>query len=146
MNDFSDSEIVQSIADSLIGEIDKPGNPADTTELQLFYDVYSLDLETGSAASFDQYFYWSTKEQVERIYLQLEEIGLSDLAQTVSKAIQIAFPNGVPEDPGAYENCTEWSEEQDEALSYWYEKEKMIHPDIEKALANYARKNQLFSG
>ena len=111
MSALTDTELVRKIADGLIGEINSPGKPPETDEMQIFYDVYCLDMEIGSAASFEQYFRWSGKEQVDEILNQLREVGLQEIIVSVKKAIDIAFPNGVPEDRDTYQECTDWTEE-----------------------------------
>lgn len=139
MNELDNEEIVRIIADSLIGKMGSPAKPPETKELQLFADVYLLDLEIGSGASFEQYFRWSGKDEVNRILQQLEEIGLNDVASVTKKAIEIAFPNGVPENDLDYGECTYWTDEQDIALEELYHSAENIHCDIETGLANYAR-------
>ena len=143
MSALTDTELVRKIADGLIGEINSPGKPPETDEMQIFYDVYCLDMEIGSAASFEQYFRWSGKEQVDEILNQLREVGLQEIIVSVKKAIDIAFPNGVPEDRDTYQECTDWTEEQNDELTELYEKEENIHALIEEKLAEYARENDL---
>lgn len=143
MSELTDAEIVSKIADRLIGEIGSPGIAPNTQEMETFYSVYCLDLEIGSGASFEQYFRWSSKEHVDRILNQLESVELHDLIESVSTAINVAFPEGIPSDPDVYEECTDWTEEQEERLEELYEKEDSIHALIEEKLAGYARRNDL---
>jgi len=142
--ELSDTELVRKIADSLIGEINSPGKPPETAEMKIFYDVYCLDMEIGSGASFEQYFRWSSKEQVDRILNQLKAVGLNDLTDSMSAAIDVAFPKGVPSDPDSYEECTDWTEEQEARLEELYEKEEAVHTIIEEKIAEFARENELF--
>lgn len=44
---MTDAEIMETISSNLIGEIGASEKPPETAELQLFSDVYSLDLELG---------------------------------------------------------------------------------------------------
>jgi hypothetical protein len=145
VDELSDSELVGRISNSLIGDINSPGNPHATPEMQLFFDIFCLDMEIGSGGSFEQYFRWSSKEQVERIVAQLEEADLNAIIESTQKAIDTAFPKGPPEDQNKYEECTDWSDEQEGKLYDLYEREKSIHTLIEEKLAKYARDNSLLS-
>lgn len=142
---MTDAEIVDVVSSSLIGEIGAPGKLPETPELQLFSDVYSLDLEIGSGASFEQYFRWSDKNQVERILDQLAQIGLPQIRETTRQAIQVAFPDGVPEKACEYQNYTNWSEEQENLLKELYENEPEIHSIIERKLAEFVREKGILS-
>lgn len=143
MEYLSDSDLVRKISNSLIGTADRKGNPPATEEMLIFYDVYCLDLEIGSGASFDQYFCWSSSEKVGRILEQLKKVGLHKIIALVRAAIEVAFPRGIPSDPNAYEECTFWTEEQEFELSRLYKSEPTIHEEIENKLAGYARRNGL---
>ncbi len=76
---LGDAELVQTIRNFLVSnaasELVKPLS----SEMQTFYEVVSLDLEIGSGASFEQYFRWSSKEQIERVLTQLEQVGLDEI-------------------------------------------------------------------
>ena len=145
MSEVSDSELVDKISNSLIGDIGSPGKAPTTPEMETFFEVFCLDMEIGSGASFEQYFRWSGKKEVDRIVAQLEETGLNAIIESTKKAIDIAFPNGVPEDQDSFEECTDWSEEQEEKLDELYEREEGIHALIEEKLAEYARNKNLLS-
>jgi len=145
VNELSDSELVDKISYSLIGDIGSPGKPPTTLEMELFFDIYCFDMEVGSGGSFEQYFRWSSKEQVDRIVTQLEEAGLDAIIESTKMAIEIAFPNGVPEDQDIYEECTDWSDEQERKLDELYEREECLHSLIEEKLALYAREKSLLS-
>ncbi len=145
MNELSDSELVDKISYSLIGDIGSPGKAPATPEMETFFEIYCLDMEIGSGGSFEQYFRWSGKKEVDRIVTQLEEAGLYAIIETTKKAIEIAFPDGVPEDQDSYEECTDWSDEQEEKLDELYEREECIHGLIEEKLAEYARNKDLLS-
>ena len=142
---MSDSELVSRIADSLIGSIDAPGAEPSSDEMRLFFDVYCFDMEIGSGASFDQYFHWASKEQIDRIVSQLNELGLDSIIEPTKKAIDVAFPAGVPENEDEFDECLEWTEDQELELEELYEQEVEIHALLEEKLAKYARKNNLLS-
>ncbi len=136
-------EIVRKIAGDIIGESNKPGNPPDTEELRLFFDVYILDMEIGSGASFEQYFRWAEKDQIKNIVGYLEILGLDRLAEVTSAAINIAFPNGVPEDEDELDELTVWTEEQEEALNDHYEQVGDLHGVVANRLGEYAKEKGL---
>jgi hypothetical protein len=47
---------------------------------------------------------------------------LPEVYEIVADAVNIAFPNGVPEDVDDYEECTEWSKSQEELLGKLFER------------------------
>jgi hypothetical protein len=142
---MNDSDLVQRLGDALIGEMDAPGIEQTTDEMRLFFDVYCFDMELGSGASYDQYFHWASKLNVESILKQLEAIGLEALVESTSKAIKVAFPNGIPTSEDEFEDCLDWSEKQEDVLVELYEKEENLHALVEEKLAEFARKNDLMS-
>ena len=145
MTKISDSELVKRIGGYLVGEIYSPGKEPNTDELRLFFDVYCFDMEIGSGGSFDQYFQWATKEQIDRILDQLKEIGLESIADSTKSAIEVAFPHGVPNNEDEFDECLEWTEEQEDVFVDLYENDENIHSLIEEKLAKYARKNSLLT-
>lgn len=142
---LDDADLVQKITDCLVGgaasESAKPLTPA----MQTFYDVVCLDMEIGSGASFEQYFRWTSKEQIDRVLSQLELVGLDDIVGITEEAIRIAFPDGVPADPLVQEECTDWTESQEETLDALFRHYPGIHSLIEARLAAFARRHDLLS-
>lgn len=145
MTEMSDSELVRRIGVSLVGEMDSPGKEPTTDAMRLFFDVYCFDMEIGSGGSFDQYFQWATKEQIDRILYQLKEIGLESIADSTKSAIEVAFPHGVPDNEDEFDECLEWTEEQEDIFVELYEENENIHSLIEEKLAKYARENNLLT-
>jgi len=91
-------QVVRAVAGNLIGKIGEPAaKPPETDALKLFYDLYDLDLEIGSGASFDQYFVWASPEQIQRIVGQLEYLELYEHARIAQAAIDVAYPKGAPQ-------------------------------------------------
>ncbi len=145
MNTLNDADLVAAIGEALIGEMDAPGKVPETRELQLFSDIYNFDLEIGSGASYEQYFRWASKAQIDNLLSQLSALDLDTLTDSTRQAIDIAFPDGVPSDPDAFDDCLDWSEEQEESLEALYDKEENIHALIEEKLACFARSNDLLT-
>ena len=71
-------KIVSDIYEDIIGEIGKPGRPPDTEELKFVYEVEHFQQEIGSGASFEQYFRWSDKAEIDGIVDKLERLGLAE--------------------------------------------------------------------
>jgi len=118
--------VVSAIASNLIGEIGgPPAKPPETEELSLFKDVYDLDLEIGSGASFDQYFVWASPEQIQRIVSQLEYLELHEHARITQAAIDVAFPKGAPksysEKESEFDIVESWEDHRGPKLEalYW---------------------------
>lgn len=148
MNDAMDSReqaerIVSTIADNIIGEIGKPGEAPDTPELERFFRVYTLDAETGSGASFDQYFNWESSSDVKKIVEDLEALGLSRHAAVMQEAIRVAFPDGkIPEYEAASLDM-DWSEAQLAELASLYGEISGLHGVVTEKLAEYASRQSL---
>jgi hypothetical protein len=81
------------------------------------YEVEMLSQEVNSGASFEQYFRWAPVAEIARIAARLESLRLPELAALVRRAIEVAFPDGVPASDTAKEARTAWSAEQEERLA-----------------------------
>lgn len=110
---------------------------------QLVFQVELLSQEANSGASFEQYFRWVGKPEVDGILGHLQTLGLSSVSEIVQEAIHVAFPNGVPDDEDEYESCTEWTEAQDENLSQLFERFEDYNGVVTNKLAGFIRENQL---
>lgn len=86
----------------------------------LVFQINRLLTEAGSGASFDQYFEWVGINEVKQIVGQINKLGILEVTTIVTKAIKVAFPNGVPENDTEYRKSTHWTEEQVEKLDYLY--------------------------
>ncbi|MCK0153354.1 hypothetical protein MWU49_06555 [Alcanivorax sp. S6407] len=142
---LGDAELVQIITDYLVGDAASESVKPLSPEMKTFYEVVCLDMEIGSGASFEQYFRWSSKEQIERVLSQLGRVGLDEIIGVTEEAIRVAFPDGVPDDPLARDECTEWTDDQEEALDALYRNCPGIHSLIETKLATFARRHDLLS-
>ena len=136
-------KIVSKLYEGIIGEIGKPGRPPETEELAFLYEVEHFQQEIGSGASFEQYFRWANKAEIDGIVEKLEHLGLTQLANTTKEAISVAFPNGVPEDLEQFDNLTNWTEAQEERLSSLYSEISFLHGVITNRLGEYAKENGL---
>ena len=90
------------------------------------YQIETLSQEVNSGASFEQYFRWVTKHEVDHILIHLKQLNIPQVYSIVQEAINVAFPDGIPEDEDEYNKCTDWSESQ----------ERQLH-DLFKQFENY---------
>jgi exopolysaccharide biosynthesis predicted pyruvyltransferase EpsI len=103
----------------------------------LVFQVELLSQEVNSGASFEQYFRWVGKTEVDQILELLNQLELSEVSGIVEKAIKIAFPDGVPDTEDEYDNCTEWSESQEEKLESLFEEFEQYNGVITNRLGAY---------
>jgi hypothetical protein len=82
----------------------------------MVYHIEMLSQEVNSGASFEQYFRWASIEEISEVVGCLESLALSDVAQIVRRAIDVAFPNGLPVNDEKKSELTEWTEEQESLL------------------------------
>ena len=82
----------------------------------MVYHIEMLSQEVNSGASFEQYFRWASIEEISEVVGRLESLALSDVAQIVRRAIDVAFPNGLPVNDEKKSELTEWTEEQESLL------------------------------
>jgi len=136
-------KIVSDIYEDIIGEIGKPGRPPDTEELKFVYEVEHFQQEIGSGASFEQYFRWSDKAEIDGIVDKLERLGLAELVNTTKEAISVAFPNGIPGDLEEFDDLTDWTEAQEERLSSLYSEISIYHGAITNRLGAFAKEHGL---
>jgi hypothetical protein len=130
--------IVRSICEAVSAarESGKPIKP----DHQLIYDIDYLLMEANSGASFEQYFRWASVEEIGRVVPALRTVGLLDVAELTEKAIQAAFPKGIPSTDEEKSGLTEWSEAQDERLRELFPALEDQNGRITNVLAAFARK------
>ncbi|MCA9038168.1 MAG: hypothetical protein KDA91_23750 [Planctomycetaceae bacterium] len=64
--------------------------------------IVQYDLEIGSGEDFIQWFRWTSPSEVRQTSASLRSIGAAKSAGICEKAIQVAFPSGIPESLTAY--------------------------------------------
>ena len=131
-------EIVRAICEAVSAdrESGKPIKP----DHQLIYDVDYLLLEANSGASFEQYFRWASVEEIRRVVPALRTVGLPDVAELTEKAIQVAFPQGIPSTDEEKSDLTDWTEAQDEKLRELFPALEDQNGRITNVLAAFAGK------
>ena len=91
------------------------GQELDAADLMV-YHIEMLSQEVNSGASFEQYFRWASVAEISEAQGRLESLALPEVAQLVRRAMDVAFPDGLPSTEEEKEQLTEWTEEQAEAL------------------------------
>jgi hypothetical protein len=99
-----------------------------------------LSQEVNSGASFEQYFRWASVEEVSRVVDRLESLGLPEVAQLTRTAIDVAFPDGLP-DSEEKNDPTDWTEDQEERLSALADQFAEFNGRIINVLAAFYRKS-----
>ena len=107
------------------------------------YQIELLSQEVNSGASFEQYFRWASIDEVTKILQHLKDLDIPEVYAIVESAIQIAFPNGIPNNDEEMEDCTEWSEDQEEKLERLFEKFEDYNGVIMNKLGAYIKANEL---
>jgi hypothetical protein len=67
--------------------------------------------------------------------------GLEDVSTLVSRAIEIAFPNGLPSTDEEKSEATEWTSAQEEALAALFPKLEDENGRVTNILAAYAKRS-----
>ena len=107
------------------------------------FQIELLSQEVNSGASFEQYFRWVGKTEVDQILGHVQVLDLPPVYEMVKEAIAIAFPNGVPDDEEAYEECTEWSEEQEQRFDELFQKFEAYNGVITNKLGKFIQENDI---
>jgi len=108
----------------------------------MVYHIEMLSQEVNSGASFEQYFRWASIEEISEAVGRLESLALSDVAQIVRRAIDVAFPNGLPATDEEKSELTEWTEEQEELLGKAANEFEEFNGRIINVLAAFYRKSR----
>ncbi|NNF00914.1 MAG: DUF4375 domain-containing protein [Pyrinomonadaceae bacterium] len=103
----------------------------------IVYQIELLSQEVNSGASFEQYFRWVGKPEVDSILEWLQVLEMPEVDTIVQEAIAVAFPNGVPEDESEYEECTEWNEDQEVRLNRLFERFEKFNGAITNKLGEF---------
>jgi hypothetical protein len=117
------------------------GRAMDTADLMV-YHVEMLSQEVNSGASFKQYFRWASVAEISEAEPRLASLGLDNVAQIVRRAIDVAFPNGVPLSDEEKDELTEWTEAQEELLSALAEEFEEHNGRIINVLGAFYRNSQ----
>lgn len=108
----------------------------------MVYHIEMLAQEVNSGASFEQYFRWASVAEISEAVGRLELLDLSDVAQLVRRAIDVAFPNGLPATDEEKHGLTEWTEDQLDTLSALADDFTEFNGRVINVLAEFYRKSQ----
>jgi hypothetical protein len=117
------------------------GRPLDPAALMV-YHIEMLSQEVNSGASFEQYFRWASVAEIAEAADRLESLSLPAVADIVRRAIDVAFPRGLPAIDEEKDERTEWTTEQEERLSRLAEEFEAYNGRIINVLAAFYRKSR----
>jgi hypothetical protein len=106
----------------------------------MVYHIEMLSQEVNSGASFEQYFRWACVEEISEAVGRLESLALPEVARIVRRAIDEAFPNGLPATDEEKSELIEWTEEQEQRLSALATEFEKFNGRILNVLADFHRK------
>jgi hypothetical protein len=106
----------------------------------MVYHIEILSQEVNSGASFEQYFRWASVQEISEAVDRLESLGLSEVAQIVRRAIEVAFPDGVPRTDEEKSELTDWTGDQEELLAAAASEFEEFNGRIINVLAAFHRK------
>ena len=133
-NEEAVARIYAAAMDALHG-----GEPI-SVEQRVIHDVEHMMQEANSGASFEQYFRWASLDEINAILSHLQRLGLEDVAALVTRAIDVAFPDGVPANEEEKSDATEWTAEQESALGELFEQLEEQNGRVTNTLGAYARR------
>jgi hypothetical protein len=107
---------------------------------RIVWEIEGLSQEVNSGASYEQYFRWRPVSEIAVIVRRLDHIGLPEVAALTQQAIDVAFPDGIPETDLAKSYCTNWSEDQDRRLMKLGDQFTEFNGRIMNILAEFYRK------
>ena len=114
------------------------GRALDEADLMV-YHVEMLSQEVNSGASFEQYFRWACVDEISQAVGRLQSLALPEVAAIVRRAIEFAFPDGIPQDDDQKSSLTDWTDEQEERLGELATEFEEFNGRIINVLAAYHR-------
>jgi hypothetical protein len=117
------------------------GRPLDAATIMV-YHVEMLSQEVNSGASFEQYLRWASVSEISEAADRLETLQLAEVAGLVRRAIEVAFPGGVPSGDEEKSERAEWTEDQEEALRVLAQEFEGFNGRITNTLASFYRRSQ----
>lgn len=117
------------------------GRELDEADLMV-YHIEMLSQEVNSGASFEHYFRWAGVEEISEVVGRLEILGLSDVAELVRGAIEVAFPEGLPSSDDDKSELLEWTEDQEQLLSALADEFAEFTAQVTNALCGFYRKTR----
>ena len=109
----------------------------------IVFQIELLSQEVNSGASFEQYFRWVGKQEISSILKCIQILEMPEVYEIVQEAINVAFPNGVPDDDEEYDECTEWTNDQEEKLDKLFKRFENFNGAIINKLGEFIVNNNL---
>src|SRR5688572_27700661 len=106
---------------------------------RMVWEIEGLLQEVNSGASYEQYFRWRPLSEISGIVDRLNALGLPEVATLTQRAIEVAFPRGMPKDDFEKDDLTDWSEAQETELNKLADQFTELNGRIENALATRYR-------
>ena len=106
---------------------------------RMIWEIEGLMQEVNSGASYEQYFRWRPVSEIRTIAARLNGLGLPEVAELTERAIEIAFPLGVPQTDEEKDDLTDWSEAQESELQQLADQFTDLNGRIENVLATWYR-------
>jgi hypothetical protein len=140
MSTSESEELVSRVYTQALQDREAGRNPS-AADLMV-YHIEMLSQEVNSGASFEQYFRWASVPEISEAAGRLESLGLPEVARIVRRAIELAFPRGMPASDEEKQGLTEWTEEQTEGLAKAASEFEEFNGRLINVLAAFYRKNQ----
>ena len=134
-NERTVARVYQAAMEAL--HVGRPISPAQ----RVVHDIEHLMQEANSDASFEQYFRWASPDELAGIRDRLRGVGLDDIASLVSRAVEVAFPRGLPGSEAEQSEATAWSPEQEQALAELFGELESENGRVMNVLGAYAREH-----
>ncbi|MDC1287875.1 DMP19 family protein [Gammaproteobacteria bacterium] len=114
-----------------------------SVQAEVVYQIEMLSQEVNSGASFEQYFRWLRITENSTILECLKDLDLPDVCGVVERAMSVAFPDGIPQDDDEYEQCMDWSEEQEQQLTNLFNEFEFYNGTITNRLGQFIEQNKV---
>ena len=106
---------------------------------RMVWEIEGLMQEVNSGASYEQYFRWRPVSEISGIVARLNGLGLPEVAKLTQRAIDVAFPRGMPRTDEEKDHLTDWSEAQEKELNQLADQFTEHNGRIENVLATWYR-------
>lgn len=143
---LDDRDLIDSIyTDELIR---RNGTALRTVVEEMVCRIVQYENELGSSQNFIKWFRWSPPSELLRTFHSLNSIGAAKSAKICEKAIEVAFPSGIPNSVTAYKThlydleCEPANKKQREQLVKLAKKQLAQLNETTGCLANWIRETQ----
>jgi len=135
--------------DSIYSELLKTDDISNLAEVEkTVFLIESYNMEINSGLDFMQWYRWSDVDHLKETPVALKNIGLTNSYEICTEALNITFPNGLPNNEDDKDNLIESLEEDDEKentrekLVALAEKQEEQNYSLTTGLASWIRSNR----